>query len=1469
LAVALGIGTAVITPGIAWADGAGESTENSAGPGSGGDTNPGGGTTTATTTTTTTDGGDNQNNHDDNATNGDDNQTGGNGTTTVQVGDSPAVTFETGATRPTKTETAEPSPTAAPTSDPAYPLHPTPTSSVVITNTPAPTSTATPTPVATLTGGGAIVTGTPIPAANPTGTPLTLTNTTSTNISTPPTTSQQTPSFARLAAPNTAVVVDPTAPYALPDPPTVTTPPVDPIGALFALPGNILSFATDLISAALTPFVTGVPSTPADTPVLWAVLAFVRRQFFNSTPTLAPNGQVAYPTTGQLYGLVGGVDADGDPLTYEVLQGPAHGDITLNAVGAYVYTPDAGYVGEDSFTVGVSDTGAHVHGLAGLFSPYGPHTTVATIGLTAVPVVTAANTAPTITAAPGDTDSVTGAIRYTVTTHDTPGDTVTVSVTTSPENGTLTRDDTDPAVYVYTPDPVYAHGLALGGATAAGSDTITFTATDSKGLTGSVTVTPAVAPVNATPTLHVITTPIPNEANGAVLVTVTLADADSDDVTLNLAAPTHGYYTNDVGGTPFPDGGFTGTLSTDPIGKSISVVYVPDRATPGTETLTFTVTDSSGATNSTTTQVVVTAPANGAPAVQIHAADPAADGSVLIGVVVSDPEGDPVAVTPPVTTTGSISYLGSQANANGSTTFGYLYTPSTETRNAAYATGGPDSVTLAFNVTDGQHEAASYGVSAPISPLAPVVVNHPPTITVVPTTNVNGSVNLAITIADPDADVVTLALPTPTHGSFVGVPGGTVTPGIHTTAAGETQTLVYQPDRTNPGVENLTFTLTDSGGKTATTTTQITVDPVVNHPPTITVVPTTNANGTTSLVVTIADIDSDTVAVEVGHLEHGYYTDGIHDAALPDGLVISGISAGPVGLPATFVYVPDHTKPGVENATFTITDSSGQTATATTQITVAAVDTAPTINVVPTTNADGTVSLAVTIADQDDAAVTLTLGQREHGSLSVDGQSLPDTVTGGPVPLPSGTLSIPFVYTPDPSRPGVETLRFTVTDPSGQTATYTKQITVVAVSTAPTINVVPTTNAEGTVSLAVTIADPDDAAVTLTLGQREHGSLSIDGQSLPDTFTGGPVQLPSGTLSIPFVYTPDPSRPGVETLRFTVTDPSGQTATYIRQILVGPAIGTPTLLLGNPFAPVDDIAHYDLAVVGDRIYVTTYQSTVAVIDRNTGQLIGTPVSIPNLPRSGVAVTPDGKLALITTDDDNGGPQGVQIVNLQTGATKFVETGDGPQWVTVNAAGTRAYVSNTFDGSVTVIDISATTPTKLFDITGVVGPEGAVAVGNRVYVTSYDDESVLVYDANSAGDALAEYQVGSPAWGIDAAPDGRLVVTTDDSIAVIDPSDGSVQSIGIPAGWVAGYGVAVSPDGKLAYATGALYDADDNFVESGVFVIDLTTNAFAGDPVVLGTADVWGVRVSPDGKTIYVLQSDGTIAPLTLIDPTVV
>ena len=375
---------------------------------------------------------------------------------------------------------------------------------------------------------------------------------------------------------------------------------------------------------------------------------------------------------------------------------------------------------------------------------------------------------------------------------------------------------------------------------------------------------------------------------------------------------------------------------------------------------------------------------------------------------------------------------------------------------------------------------------------------------------------------------------------------------------------------------------------------------------------------------------------------------------------------------------------------------------------------------------------------------------------------------------------------------------------------------------------------------------------------------------MPDDYTGEDAPPFTGSMTIPFTYTPDPSRAGVETLTFTVTDLSGETASYATQVIVG----APILSLGSAFAPVPNITYWDLAVIGNRIYVSTYDNTVAVIDRTTGQLIGTPVPFTDAPTSGFAVTPDGRLALITTDyededhPENNGPQGVQIVNLQTGAATFIATDDGPQWVALNETGTKAYVSNSFGDTVTVVDLAGATPTKLFDITGVSGPEAAIVVGNKVYVTSYFDESVLVYDANNAGAPLAEYQVGGPAWAVDATPDGRLVVTTDNNIAVIDPSDDTVKTLTLPDGWVGGFGIAVSPNGKRAYATVNQTDDDGSFVKSAVLVVDLTTESFAGGPVFIGTSGTWGVRVSSDG-VVYALMGDGSVAPLTEFDPTIV
>jgi len=53
--------------------------------------------------------------------------------------------------------------------------------------------------------------------------------------------------------------------------------------------------------------------------------------------------------------LANDVDAEGDPLTVTVVDDPVNGTVALAADGSFVYTPNAGYVGLDSFMYRVFD----------------------------------------------------------------------------------------------------------------------------------------------------------------------------------------------------------------------------------------------------------------------------------------------------------------------------------------------------------------------------------------------------------------------------------------------------------------------------------------------------------------------------------------------------------------------------------------------------------------------------------------------------------------------------------------------------------------------------------------------------------------------------------------------------------------------------------------------------------------------------------------------------------------------------------------------------------------------------------------------------------------------------------------------------------------------------------------------------------------------------------------------------------
>ena len=48
-------------------------------------------------------------------------------------------------------------------------------------------------------------------------------------------------------------------------------------------------------------------------------------------------------------------DADGDPLTANLVTPASHGNVTLNSNGSFTYTPAAGFTGTDSFTYQAND----------------------------------------------------------------------------------------------------------------------------------------------------------------------------------------------------------------------------------------------------------------------------------------------------------------------------------------------------------------------------------------------------------------------------------------------------------------------------------------------------------------------------------------------------------------------------------------------------------------------------------------------------------------------------------------------------------------------------------------------------------------------------------------------------------------------------------------------------------------------------------------------------------------------------------------------------------------------------------------------------------------------------------------------------------------------------------------------------------------------------------------------------------
>jgi|GEM_PF-2256759 len=214
-------------------------------------------------------------------------------------------------------------------------------------------------------------------------------------------------------------------------------------------------------------------------------------QATNNAP-LATSDSASLTANEQLEFSLVASDSDGDSLTYTIGTAPTNGVVTLSGAMA-TYNPTTDFVGSDSFTFTASDGQANSN--------------IATISLT---ISAPPNTAPV---ASNDSVSLIKNQSKTInlTATDIDDDTLTYTVATTPQHGTVTIDGMV-ATYIPTTDYV-------------GSDSFTFTANDSESDSNVATISVDIAATSS------VNASILN-VDGSVIAGVAIDVIDSDGNTL-------------------------------------------------------------------------------------------------------------------------------------------------------------------------------------------------------------------------------------------------------------------------------------------------------------------------------------------------------------------------------------------------------------------------------------------------------------------------------------------------------------------------------------------------------------------------------------------------------------------------------------------------------------------------------------------------------------------------------------------------------------------------------------------------------------------------------------------------------------------------------------------------------------------------------------------------------------------------
>ena len=304
---------------------------------------------------------------------------------------------------------------------------------------------------------------------------------------------------------------------------------------------------------------------------------------------------------------------------------------------------------------------------------------------------------------------------------------------------------------------------------------------------------------------------------------------------------------------------------------------------------------------------------------------------------------------------------------------------------------------FSYTVSDGHGGTDTAGVTVTVTS-----VNHNPVAAADSATTPEGitvTINVLSNDTDSDGDTLSVsALTAPSHGN----------------AAVSGTSIRYTPSVNYSGTDAFSYTVSDGHGGTDSANVTVTVT-AVNHNP-VAVNDSVKTPEDTAVTINVLSNDTD--------------SDG-------DALSITGITApahGSATVTGTSIkYVPGNNYNGADAFTYTITDGSGGTASASVNVTVTAVNDSPVaVNDTASTKEDTAVSINVLSNDSDvdgDALAISGVTSPAHGRAVISGSNVN--------------------YTPATDYNGADTFTYTLTDSNGATASATVSVTVIGVLDPP------------------------------------------------------------------------------------------------------------------------------------------------------------------------------------------------------------------------------------------------------------------------------------------------------------------------------------------------------------------------------------------------------------------------------------